>query len=85
MELTRTSTRLRDKAHCVICIGAIGEDLAGSCYIGNIWQKPGGSQPVYVNASGKLGLQVYPRRFKDEIKPMEQASEVIYGLKPVSF
>src|SRR5262249_19744623 len=25
------------------------------------------------------------RRFKDEIRPMEHSSEVIYGLKPVSF
>jgi uncharacterized coiled-coil protein SlyX len=69
----------------VICIGAIGQDLAGSCYIGNIWAQPGGSQAVYVNSSGKLGLQVSSRRFKDEIKPMEDASEVIYRLKPVSF
>jgi uncharacterized coiled-coil protein SlyX len=28
---------------------------------------------------------VSSRRFKDEIKPMDQASDVIYGLKPVSF
>ena len=31
------------------------------------------------------GAQVSSRRFKDEIKPINQASEVIYGLKPVSF
>jgi trimeric autotransporter adhesin len=40
---------------------------------------------VYVNSEGKLGAQVSSRRFKDEIKPMEKASEVIYSLKPVSF
>jgi hypothetical protein len=56
-----------------------------SCYIGNIWQQPGGSQAVFVNLDGKLGAQVSSRRFKDEIKPMEQASEVIYQLNPVSF
>ena len=28
---------------------------------------------------------VSSRRFKDEIKPMEQASQVIYALEPVSF
>jgi endosialidase-like protein len=74
-------------ANNVICIGAgiIGADVDDSCYIGNIWQQPGGSQAVYVNASGKLGAQVSSRRFKDEIKPMEQASEAIYRLKPVSF
>jgi len=74
-------------ANNVICIGAgvIGADVDDSCYIGNIWQQPGGSQAVYVNASGKLGAIVSSRRFKDEIKPMEQASEAIYRLKPVSF
>jgi di/tripeptidase len=69
----------------VICIGEHGADVDSSCYIGNIWQQTGGSQAVYVNASGKLGAQVSSRRFKDEIKPMEKASEAIYGLKPVSF
>ena len=69
----------------VICIGVNGDNVSDSCYIGNIWNQPGGSQAVYVNSNGKLGAQVSSRRFKDEIKPMEQASEVIYGLKPVSF
>ena len=69
----------------VICIGISGANVSDSCYIGNIWNQPGGSQAVYVNSEGKLGAQVSSRRFKDEIKPMEQSSQVIYGLKPVSF
>lgn len=69
----------------VICIYNAGENVNNSCYIGNIWNQPGGSQAVYVNGLGKLGAQVSSRRFKDEIKLMEHASEVIYGLKPVSF
>src|SRR5262249_54911743 len=71
----------------VICIGAdvTGDNVNNSCFIGNIWNQPGGSQAVYVNSRGKLGFQSSSRRFKDEIKPMEQASEMIYGLKPVSF
>ena len=71
----------------VICIGfsVAGANVSDSCYIGNIWNQPGGSQAVYVNSEGKLGAQVSSRRFKDEIKQMEQASEVIYSLKPVSF
>jgi hypothetical protein len=69
----------------VIAIGTAGANVSDSCYIGNIWNQPGGSQAVYVNSEGKLGAQVSSRRFKDEIKPMEQTSEVIYGLKPVSF
>ena len=72
-------------ADYVICIGANGANVSNSCYIGEIWQQPGGSQAVYVNADGKLGALVSSRRFKDEIKPMEHASEVIYQLNPVSF
>ena len=69
----------------VIAIGTAGVNVSASCYIGNIWNQPGGSQAVYVDVNGKLGAMVSSRRFKDEIKPMEQASEVIYQLKPVSF
>jgi len=74
-------------ANNVICIGQgiLGVDVSDSCYIGNIWNQPGGSQAVYVNSDGKLGALVSSRRFKDEIKPIGQASEIIYGLKPVSF
>ena len=72
-------------ADSVICIGVEGADVSQSCYIGNIWNQPGGSQAVYVNSQGKLGAQVSSRRFKDEIKAMERVSEIIYGLKPVSF
>src|SRR5262249_49412806 len=69
----------------VLCIGTDGANVDNSCYIANIWQQPGGSQAVYVNADGKLGAQVSSRRFKHDIKPMEQSSEVIYRLNPVSF
>ena len=69
----------------VICIGALGANVSDSCYIGNVWQQPGGPQAVYVNASGKLGAQVSSRRFKDAIKPMDKASEAILALNPVTF
>ncbi len=74
-------------ARNVICVGTglTGANVSDRCYIDNIWQEPGGSQAVYVNAAGKLGALVSARRFKDEIKPMGEASEVIYRLKPVSF
>jgi predicted ribosome quality control (RQC) complex YloA/Tae2 family protein len=38
-----------------------------------------------VNASGKLGTVASSARFKDEIKPMAEASEAILALKPVTF
>lgn len=41
--------------------------------------------PVYVDADGKLGTTPSSQRFKDEIKPMENASEAILSLRPVTF
>jgi Chaperone of endosialidase len=40
---------------------------------------------VVVNASGQLGVAASSARFKDEIKPMEKASEVVLALQPVTF
>jgi uncharacterized coiled-coil protein SlyX len=40
---------------------------------------------VIVGASGHLGTIVSSQRFKDEIKPMDKASEAILALKPVTF
>ena len=40
---------------------------------------------VFVGNDGKLGTIISSARFKDDIKPMDTASEVIHGLKPVSF
>ena len=45
---------------------------------------PGGAA-VFVNSSGRLGTLTSSARFKDEIKPMGDASEAILALKPVSF
>jgi hypothetical protein len=44
-------------------------------------------KPVYVNNNGQLGTQppASSQRFKKEIKPMNQTSEAILGLKPVTF
>jgi hypothetical protein len=72
----------------VICIGndVFGENVSDSCYIGNIFNatSPGGSA-VFVNADGKLGTTVSSRRFKEEIKPMDAASQSLFSLKPVTF
>jgi Chaperone of endosialidase len=70
----------------VIAIGTSGENVANTCYIGNIFGvTSAGATAVYVNSLGKLGTVVSSRRFKDEIKPMDKASEAILALKPVSF
>jgi uncharacterized coiled-coil protein SlyX len=41
--------------------------------------------PVVVNAGGQLGMAASSERFKEKIKPMDKASEVILALKPVTF
>jgi hypothetical protein len=40
---------------------------------------------VKVNSNGRLGVAPSSARFKDEIKPMDKASEAILSLKPVTF
>ena len=46
-----------------------------------------GGDQVFITSDGKLGTINIPSsaRFKDEIKPMNEASEVILALKPVTF
>jgi hypothetical protein len=45
---------------------------------------PGGVG-VIVGNNGKLGTVVSSERFKDNVQPMDKASEAIHALKPVSF
>src|SRR5262249_35407678 len=45
---------------------------------------PGGTG-VVIDATGRLGVKPSSQRFKDEIKPMDEASEAILALKPVTF
>jgi hypothetical protein len=44
-----------------------------------------GSVGVIIDTNGHLGTVVSSARFKDEIKPMDKASEAILALKPVTF
>jgi trimeric autotransporter adhesin len=70
----------------VICIGLPGANVDNSCYIGNIFgATSSGGMAVFVNSDGKLGTSVSSRRFKDDIKPMDKASEAILALQPVTF
>jgi hypothetical protein len=41
--------------------------------------------PVYVDSNGKLGTLPSSERFKKDVKPMTNASEKIFSLKPVTF
>ena len=73
-------------ANNVICIGITGANQSNSCFIGHIFgDTSSGGTAVFINSDGKLGTTTSSRRFKDDIKPMEGASEVIFALKPVTF
>ena len=74
----------------VICIGAnvTGGNVSNSCFIGNIRDVTtamGDAIPVVIDSAGQLGTTSSSQRFKKEIKPMDQASEAILTLKPVTF
>ena len=57
-----------------------------NCYIAGInGQTASGGAAVFVGADGKLGTLTSSARFKDNIKPMANASESILALKPVTF
>src|SRR5438067_7877113 len=73
-----------------ICIGSNlpGANVSNSCFIGNIrgvTTSNGDAIPVLIDSAGQLGTASSSRRFKREIKPMDQASESILALKPVTF
>src|SRR5439155_13547157 len=57
-----------------------------NCYVAGITgQTSSGGVAVFINANGKLGTLTSSARFKDIIKPMDNASESILALKPVTF
>lgn len=75
-------------ANNVIAIGTAGANVDNNCYIGNISGAGAiGGDPVFITSAGKLGTMSIPSaiRFKEEIRPMAGASEVLFALKPVTF
>jgi hypothetical protein len=60
--------------------------FVSGCYIAGInGQTTSGGVAVFINGNGKLGTLTSSARFKEDIAPMEQASESIFALKPVTF
>jgi hypothetical protein len=54
-------------------------------FIGGISEVAVTGSQVVVNANGQLGVATSSARFKDEIKPINEGSEAILALKPVTF
>jgi hypothetical protein len=75
-------------ANNVIAIGTDGANVSDSCFIGNIrgvTTANADAIPVLIDSAGQLGTVSSSRRFKKEIKPIDQTSEAILALKPVTF
>jgi hypothetical protein len=65
--------------------GVAGESNA--CYIASIFGAGvgAGTTAVFVDSNGKLGTNFSSRRFTEENRPMEGASEALFSLRPVAF
>jgi hypothetical protein len=65
-------------------VGVAGESNA--CCIASIFGQTSASGiPVLINSNNKLGTTTSSKRFKQEVKAMDKASEALFSLKPVSF
>ena len=77
--------------NCIL-LGILGDadalDPDGRAYIGNVRDVATGNLdavPVLIDSSGQLGTINSSRRFKKDIRPMDQTSKAILALKPVTF
>jgi len=71
-----------------VCIGSGVLGVAGesnTTRIKNVYSSVASGRAVYVNSDNKIGTLVSSCRFKDEIRPINRASEAILALKPVTF
>ena len=64
-------------------IGVAGEN--STTRIRNIYSSVASGRAVYVNSDNKIGTLSSSRRYKEEIKPMDKASQTLFALKPVTF
>jgi Chaperone of endosialidase len=75
-------------ANNVIAIGSPGVNVSNSCFVGHIYNvmtHSVTSVPVIVTDEGQLGTIPSSKRFKKDIDNMDEASEAILTLKPVTF
>jgi hypothetical protein len=61
-------------------------DQSNTCYIKSIFGQTNNlGTTVFIDANHKLGTLTSSKRFKEDIKPMDNASDVLFALKPVTF
>jgi hypothetical protein len=71
-----------------VYIGALMSGTADendTTYIRNVYDSQTSARAVYINADNKIGTLSSSRRYKEDIGPMDRASESIFALKPVTF
>jgi hypothetical protein len=71
-----------------VCIGAGVNGFAGEnniTRIRNVYESVATERAVYVTSDNRIGTLSSSRRYKDEIRPMEEASKAIHSLRPVRF
>jgi hypothetical protein len=71
-----------------VCIGAGVSGVTGesnTTRIRNVYTTVANGRAVYVNADNKIGTLSSSRRFKEDIQPMDERSETLFALKPVTF
>ena len=71
-----------------VCIGAgmsgaLAQD--NRTWIRNVYSDVATTRVAYVDSDGHVGTLSSSRRYKEEIRPMDQASEALFTLKPVTF
>ena len=72
----------------VIAIGSAGADVSNTTWIGNVYgvtTQNAMTAPAVVSADGQFGTVASSERFKRDIATMENASEAILSLRPVTF
>jgi len=74
----------------VICIGenVAGANVSNTTWIANVYgitTESGTTAPVIVSETGQLGTVASSERFKKDIATMEETSEAILSLRPVTF
>ena len=75
-------------ANNTVCIAGSGINVSGTTQIGHIrgvTTEQNDAVAVVVDSAGQLGTVSSSGRFKKDVKPMDQASEAVLALKPVTF
>jgi Chaperone of endosialidase len=59
--------------------------VSDTTWIRNVYSSVATARQVYVNSDNKMGTLSSSRRYKEDVKPMDTASETLFALKPVTF